>query len=533
MKSGYLFLDLEMKGTKKIAIILLVIIFLLKLDFNPAYCQALVDQQKVTVIAAEIPVRVYFQGEPLRGLTIDDFELWEDGVQQQIRKLEFFTKKIEESPPQREKNREVKRPRRVFLLIFNIFDYQESMGQALDEFLGRYFQPGNQIMVLIENRLLVVDQELSLEELIQVLKSSLRKYKQISTMKFYRTFHHLNLEAEKLLLNLRGNSNSGVVSQDQAIINFYNNYLNTWRDFKRQFIIPDLDVYQQVGWQLQNFKGEKWAVCFQQRELFPKLKKMGSLNRTINELINSQTAPRAQTTARFIRAKQWELQREFDLSPDFYWRKVKNIFLSANITFHLLLLKSTRTLASPDFELREVAQDYENSLKQLAVSTGGYMGFSNNLGETLNAAVKKEDYYYLLVYYPQQVNPGEERQIEIKVKREGVEVVHQDKIFLHSNPGILIKEIVTSNKILRFSLNNYVLVKKNEHDEGLVQVKITIFNEKSEKVYEDLKSLSIFKKKTSIGIPFKWFPSGQYLVIIEARDFYSGKSTVVSHIAWW
>ena len=42
MKSGYLFLDLDMKGTKKIAIILLVIIFLLKLDFNPAYCQALV-----------------------------------------------------------------------------------------------------------------------------------------------------------------------------------------------------------------------------------------------------------------------------------------------------------------------------------------------------------------------------------------------------------------------------------------------------------------------------------------------------------
>jgi hypothetical protein len=45
-------------------------------------------QEEVTVTAVEVPVRVLRYGQPVRDLTKDDFEVYENGVRQAITHIE-------------------------------------------------------------------------------------------------------------------------------------------------------------------------------------------------------------------------------------------------------------------------------------------------------------------------------------------------------------------------------------------------------------------------------------------------------------
>jgi hypothetical protein len=46
------------------------------------------QQEKVTVIAVEVPVRILHKGQVVRGMTKDDFEIYEDGIKQEITDFE-------------------------------------------------------------------------------------------------------------------------------------------------------------------------------------------------------------------------------------------------------------------------------------------------------------------------------------------------------------------------------------------------------------------------------------------------------------
>lgn len=94
-----------------------------------------------------------------------------------------------------------------------------------------------------------------------------------------------------------------------------------------------------------------------------------------------------------------------------------------NFTTHMLLLKSATDIVDQDFDLREVSSDYEDCLKSISLSTGGQAIFSDRLSESLDKVASKEDYYYLLWYTPED-RTEKERQIEVKVKKEGIQVIY-------------------------------------------------------------------------------------------------------------
>ncbi|MCK4825345.1 hypothetical protein KA005_56885, partial [bacterium] len=52
------------------------------------------QQEKVTVTAVEVPVRVLLKGEVIRGLAKEDFEVFENGVKQEITQFKIVSRKI-------------------------------------------------------------------------------------------------------------------------------------------------------------------------------------------------------------------------------------------------------------------------------------------------------------------------------------------------------------------------------------------------------------------------------------------------------
>lgn len=505
----------------------LVIFFCLaQLSFNSVQEQKKL-QEKVTVIASEVPVRVIHKGQVVKNLKKEDFELYENGVKQEITAFEVISRKISRQQEIYGSEKNTQEKKRLFILIFNIFNYNDVVGKAIDYFFQNFFKQGDRVIILIENQLLNIEKGENLKSMIFNLKDNLKKYKKISTLNTHRAYNTLNLEAERLLASLRGSARMGA-SIDQAILNFYDRYLDIWLEYKRQYFTMNLDLFQSIIDRVKQIEGEKWAICFQQREMFPKLKKQSTLESRIDDFINSQISSRAQINARSIRAKKWELERAFEITSSFSAEGLKNLFMEANITFHLILLKTFRILGSRDFELREVDQDYEACFKDISRSTGGYSTFSNKISEALEKASQKEDYFYLLVYNPEENSSEKKRNIEVRVKKEGAEVIHLKYFSGKVKVSLTITDFKISKRILKFSLINYMRIKAKEKLTGIADIKITIIDENSNKVYDEQKTLELIKNDTHISLNFDWLKPGDYFIIIQVVDKISQKTDVFS-----
>ncbi len=497
---------------------------------SPASAQAQErPQEEVTVTAVEVPVRVLLKGEAVKDLTKGDFEVYENGVKQEIAQFEVISRKIAApalpTPPvPGQKSRPQKR---LFLLIFNIFDYDDSVGEAVDYFFRDIFQPGDQIVVLTEGRILDIQRGKRVEDLIAAVKDSLRKFKAISTAATIKNFRDISYEADKLLALLRG-LRGNLESKAPTMIRFFENYQRIWGDYRRQFLEVDVDFYQRLVKRLKTIEGDKWAIGFQQREMFPKIKSASRLDNEIRGWVDSQVEPQQQVDARMVQARQMELQRSFDFAGGINDAALSDLFLGADFTFHLILMKSTRTVFSQDLELTEVGQDYEELLTRISRSTGGYSAFSNQPAAALQQAVELEDFHYLLVYSPRESSGGKKRNIEVKVNRSGVDMVYL-KNYLAAGPlQVSVADFEVKGKAIRFSLRHYQMTQVNNQSRGVADVKITIFDEGSNKLFDEGKTLDLIKDETHISLNFDWLKPGTYFIVIQAIDRVANQSDVYS-----
>jgi hypothetical protein len=487
------------------------------------------SQEEVTVVAVEVPVRVLHKGQFVRNLTKEDFEIYENKVLQPITGFEVRSRRISVPVDVSAEELKIQPEKRLFLLIFNIFDYQDYVGEAVDYFFANTFRKGDRIIILTEGNLFDIETGKGPANVAQDVKDALKKFKVISTAGTYSAYQDLRYEADNLLMQLRGKKPFNSYTWDQDILRFYQNYERNWADYRRQYITPNIELYRSLIKRFKQFEGEKWALCFQQREMFPKLKNEGPLDREIRPWIEtSSDNPMITTQQRNIRSKQMQLQRLFEVSGDIPTEALKDLFMEANITFHLLLLKSHRTLVEKDFEFREVGQDYEDCFKQISISTGGHTVFSNKVTEAMIEASQTEDYYYLLVYSPKEDPTEKPLTIDVKVKQKGVYVIHLKHFFQEKAFPISIVHFESGRKTVKFSLINYQRVKTEGKLSGLAQVKITLFDKDSKKVFEDAKALQLIKDQTHISIPFSQLKSGPYFIIIQVVDKITNRMDVFS-----
>lgn len=518
-----------MKQFKHIRILIYLMtfffVFLLALNFNPAHGQQRPEEQ-VTVIAVEVPVRVLQKGQIVRNLTKEDFEIFANGLKQEITGFEIRSRTISKNLSRAEMRTEPEK--RVFLLIFNIFDYNETISEAIDHFFENYFSPGDQLIILTENRIFNIERGKKASEVASSLKDTLKRFKLISNQSTYNAYRDLRIEADRLLNALRGDARNLNLPWDRAILQFYENYQRVWGDYRRQYLTPDVELYRSIIKRVKQLEGEKWAICFQQRDLFPKLKNESPLEVEIRNQIGSAVDPTEQVRARLVQTKQGELSRMFDFSEIFPAQTLSDLFLEANITFHLILMKSQRRLLEKDFELREVAKDYENCFKEISTSTGGHSVFSNKVVEAVEEASQTEDYYYLLVYNPKTDVLDKEIKIDVNVSQEGADVIHLKRFVKEKALPVSIINFKSGRKSIKFSIVNYQRTEIEGKMTGVADVKVTLFDDNSNKVYDQGNILSLIKDETTISIPFNQLRSGSYFIIIQVVDRITNEIDVYS-----
>ena len=483
-------------------------------------------KQEVTVTAVEVPVRVLRGGQFVKDLKKEDFEIYENGVRQAISVFETISRKIASSTPATLPAAVAIKPKpRVFILIFDIFDYTDAVGEAIDYFFANVYHEQDHLIIVTESRLLNFELGRDSEALAHSLKDSLKKYKAFSTKNILKAYDDLGEEGDRLWWELVGRPGQ---NQDQAILRFYDNYVRIWKMYRAQFLTPEPSLYQALLKRIKSIPAEKWAFCFRQRDLFPELKNEGRLQKAIDKVKEGYADPNLQVKARIIQAKQWELQQEFDLAKNFPSDMLKNLFMEGGVTFHLILMKSLRSLVSEDFILRDVNAEFEDCFREISRSTGGYLTFSNKVLDALKEASEKEDYHYLLVYTPKGPLQTRGKNIEVKVRQPGVKVYSLKEYLNLASPVITISDVTAQVKSLKFKIKNYTRISGEKGKQGIAEVRVTLYDAQSNAAFSEGKSLDLVKDELNITLNLGKLRAGAYFLIIEATDKISNEKDVYS-----
>ncbi len=488
------------------------------------------------VTAVEVPVRVLRSGEAVKGLTRDDFEVYENGVKQQISGFEIISRKIAGTAKEAALPTASLPPKpRLFVLIFDIFDYNDAIGEAIDYFFQTVFQPTDQILVMTENRFLIVEMGKNPDDLKAEIKETLKQYKKVSINNLQKAYMDVDEECQRLLDEIsdpatgyQGTGGGG--DWYQSISRFYEHYSRIWTTYRDRFLVPDLAMFQALLKRIKPVQADKWAICFQQRELFPELKSQGRLERRINEMLDFNIDPVGQALAELVRRQQRRLHELLAVSKTFPAEQLKNLFLEAGVTFHLILMKVTKITQSQDLDLQEVAEDYEDCFRNISRSTGGYLTFSNKVLDALKNAAETEDYHYLLAYQSRAPLDERGKNIEVKVRPAGVQVYSLKHFQKLGERAITIAAVQTERMTLKFELKDYTIMATDKGSQGIAEVKVTLYDDRSEQAFSEAKVLNLREEKTSIVLRLDQLRPGTYFLIIEAWDRITNEKDVQSRI---
>jgi len=359
-------------------------------------------QYEAIAINIEVLVRVFKGSTFIDNLTIDDFEIYEDGKLQKIEAV-YLVKKVsiqrEESTMEEEEARKKFSPRvsRNFILLFEITAYLPKIDEALDYFFENVISPDDTLIVATpiktynfnKRALAVTSRQKIADRLKEIIRRDVllgsRKYKNL--IRDYKSIYR-----SELFLDLKLH-----LMKDKI------------RELKNLRYLPEKKV-KDFADSLKTMEGQKFALFFYQKELLP-----------FPELP-------------FEYLNYLELQSELTSFISFDTEKIKQAFSDSSISLHFLYVTKTQQMSHLEIEdlrptgmgMQDMSMDIFKIFKDIAEATGGLSDSSANVASLLKRAVDASENYYLLYYVPKDyIKDGKFRKIKVKVKNKKYKVTHR------------------------------------------------------------------------------------------------------------
>jgi len=368
------------------------------------------------VVNIEIPVRVFKGDKFIDNLSIDDFELYEDGVLQKIEAFYLIGKtKIERSEASMEKDEARKKfapsVSRHFVLVFEVLDYNPRFKDILDDFFTKVIAPGDSLIVITPIKTYKLNsqalEKMNLQTIAEQLKSILIKDVTLGNI----TYNNLVKEIIHVLL---GESNFAFTQQ------YLENLYEQWYNLKhlQEKNLLDFAKY------LKGLAGQKYVFLFYQKETLPQWsdKKMVSL------FSDNQRKPQQYQ-------KMYDIFLFYRRDINFDVDKIKEAFSDSSISSHFLYLTQNRsytrdidimTSTEDLIQMQEKSGDIFSAFRQVAKATGGITESSANPAYMFKKAVETSENYYLLYYTPKNyIEDGKFRNVKVKIKGGNYRVLHR------------------------------------------------------------------------------------------------------------
>lgn len=375
--------------------------------------------QEALVVNIEVPVRVYKGNSFVESLTINDFEILEDGIPQKLEAVYLVKKKsIERKEEKRKFSPEVSRN---FFLFFEISEYTPKLGDAVSYFIQNKIIPGDNLIVVTPMKTYrLVSRALdfkSKEELADDLKEILLRDSLIGFSEYRSAVGELMGLAEALSSE---GSSFGAVDEfttheyrdlplERKLMR-YGDILNMIENLRR----VDQQRFLDFAGYLKNLAGQKYVFIFYQREFIPQ----------IEASIIDQFITVYQDFPHIVRSLT-SLYDFFKRDISFDIDLLKRTYADSSISIHFLFI-TTPPKTIPGLYFHEQSEDIYSAFREMSRATGGYMESSANPDALFRHSVEASENYYLLYYSPLNYREDNKfKEIKVRVKNKNYRVVHR------------------------------------------------------------------------------------------------------------
>ena len=386
-----------------------------------------IDQQMATVINVAVPVRVIDKGSFVGSVTVDDFELYENGILQKIDAL-YLIKDTSEA--RKEADREFNPLlSRTFYFLFQLTDWDPNLGDTVEYFFNDVFLPGDSLVIMTPERTFRLSpaafaakpKEATSNELIKILRKDI----QLGNSRYKTIMRNLRRLVGEIK-NASGISTQ-VSSPDQLDVGFSDSSMTLELLLPRYAdAIQEMDELRFVSQQtfvsfagaLKKQLGQKNVYLFYQREFRPE----------INPSILSEMMMAFQDKPHIL-GKLSELFDLYKIDLRFDGKQINQAFADSSILFNFLF---TDKIASryAGIYMREQSEDIFKIFSDVAKATGGIVESSQNLAIGFKKAVEISSQYYLLYYSPvNYIKDGNFKSIEVKVKNQDYSISNRKGYF--------------------------------------------------------------------------------------------------------
>lgn len=480
----------------------------------------------VKVVNIEVPMRVFFKGKPVENLEKNDFTLYEGKKLQKIHGFYIVKKRIKTQRLDFESERKESLKKRYFVLMFQITDYTRELKKSLRYIFNNILKKKDKVLVFINDKTVSLNNLSDMGKAHSIIERFLKEQSLTAKIRLYKW---INKFENMFKFHVS-------ISDAESAIQFFQRYLLMWKEYKKKYLIPDLDTYYNFARYLEKINMEKWVINFYQIEMFPQLKPFAKLK--LDGLIGELQSKNAEyvNMARMISRYIVEIEKELKVADDFPSVEISKIFLKANTTFHSVFFRTYREMM-PDIpmELNRVSTDTENSLREITRKTGGELIVSNRITLALNKIVEKEDILYMLTYLPE--DNGKRGKIRVEVKNKDYRIYYDDNIrsdYLREylerkkvNMSLVkIKKTKFEEKTLSIVITDFFMEKEKGNFRGKISVNIQIKKPDSEILLEENKIILAKKNIVSISLSFNWLKQGEYNIIVNVKDQLSDKTAI-------
>jgi VWFA-related protein len=406
-----------------------IVVLFLGLSF-PVFSQESFVEQSL-VLNVEVPVRVFQGAAFVNNLTLEDFEVLEDGVPQKIEACYLINKSAVQR--KEEIRRYTPQTARNFYLFFEITDYNPKISDAVNYFCANILQPSDNLVAITPLKSYrLKDQALqakSKEAIAEELKGLVRKDCLAGNSEYRNAVSDLT-ELAKTLSEAIKTGDPYVAPSDEQGVSALNEKLGSRLD-EHLFLYADLqhklDVLREVSQmklldfanRLTREDGQKYVFLFYEREYIPQIEP-----KLVAEYF-AKYKDNLYVYQTLTQALQSRDQMTFDTD------RVKQAYADASAAIHFLFITTPRPVITGVY-FEERSEDIYSAFREMAQATGGIYESSADPASMFQHALEAAENYYLLYYSPKNMEDtgNNFRHIEVRVKKPGYRVLYRSGYFL-------------------------------------------------------------------------------------------------------
>lgn len=369
----------------------------------------------------KLAVRVFDRENFVDDLSLDDFELYENGERQNLSSLYLIKNSRIERMEGLDGN--ISGPQKHFVLIFEVSEVSSKLEETVDGFVQNVLFPGDSLTIAtplktyrMKNDMLKVVPKMELSRQIRnILRNDVltarAEYRNI-LRDIERVAKALSVFPDKRSLDVIEDtpSSSPVVLTQDGLITRYISLLNILEDMRK----VSQDKLINFSHSFKDKDGQKNIFLFYQRESIPFIKP----SLLDNYLSLSQDRPDVIHSLSYL--SEFALR---DLSFDI--NRLKHAFLDSSVSLYVLFF----TLP-PEYidglDSKVISENEFEAFQELAETTGGMVDWIDSPGLLFKKADELLGNFYLLCYEPSGHETNQEFvSIEVKVKNESFKVIYR------------------------------------------------------------------------------------------------------------